>query len=77
LITYLAPVLPFTAHKAATFLGRDVDDWQALDRPMLDVPVNTFQPLITRIDPLKIQAVVDASRESLKQTGANPGMRVI
>jgi hypothetical protein len=44
---------------------------------MLDVPVNTFQPLITRIDPLKIQAVVDASRESLKQTGANPGMRVI
>jgi methionyl-tRNA synthetase len=72
LITYLAPVLPFTAQKAATFLGRDVDDWQALDRPMLDVPVNTFQPLITRIDPLKIQAMVDASRESLKQTGANP-----
>jgi len=76
LITYLAPVLPFTAQKAAAFLGQDVDDWQALDQPMLDVPVNTFQPLVTRIDPLKIQAMVDDSRESLEQTGAKPGMRV-
>ena len=75
LITYLAPVLPFTSHKAAAFLGRDVDDWQALDQAMLDVPVKTFQPLVTRIDPLKIQAMVDDSRESLKPTeaGATPG----
>ena len=76
LITYLAPVLPFTAHKAAAFLGQDVDAWQALDQPMLDVPINTFEPLVTRIDPLKIQAMVDDSRESLEQTGAKPGMRV-
>ena len=76
LITYLAPVLPFTAQKAAAFLGQDVDDWQVLSQPMLDVPVNTFQPLITRIDPLKIQAMVDDSMESLKPEGANPGMRV-
>ena len=76
LITYLAPVLPFTAQKAAAFLGQDVDDWQALDQPMLDVPVNTFQPLVTRIDPLKIKAMVDDSRESLKLAGSKPGMRV-
>jgi len=75
LITYLAPVLPFTSHKAAAFLGRDVDDWHALDQAMLDVPVKTFQPLVTRIDPLKIQAMVDDSRESLKpaEAGATPG----
>ncbi len=70
LITYLAPVLPFTALKAAAFLGQDVDDWQAIDQPMLDVPINTFQPLVTRIDPLKIQAMVDDSRESLKPAEA-------
>jgi len=71
LITYLAPVLPFTSQKAAAFLGQDVADWQALDQPMLDVPVNTFQPLVTRIDPLKIQAMVDDSRESLKPASVN------
>jgi len=70
LITYLAPVLPFTAHKAAAFLGHDIDDWQALDQPLLDVPVNTFQPLVTRVDPLKIQAMVNDSRESLKPAEA-------
>ncbi len=70
LITYLAPVLPFTAQKAAAFLGQDVDDWQELDQPMLDVPINTFEPLVTRIDPLKIQAMVNDSRESLKPVEA-------
>jgi methionyl-tRNA synthetase len=70
LITYLAPVLPFTAQGAAAFLGQDVGDWQALDQPVLDVLVNTFQPLITRIDPLKIQAMIDDSRESLKPAEA-------
>ncbi len=70
LITYLAPVLPFTSHKAAAFLGQDLDDWLALDQPVLDVPVNTFQPLVTRIDPLKIQAMVEDSRESLKPAEA-------
>jgi methionyl-tRNA synthetase len=70
LITYLAPVLPFTAQKAAAFLGRDVDDWQELGQPMLDVPINTFEPLVTRIDPLKIQAMVDDSKESLKPAEA-------
>ncbi len=74
LITYLAPVLPFTADKAAAFLGRDINDWQVLDQPMLDVPLNAFQPLVTRIDPLKIQAMVDDSKESLKpaEEGAAP-----
>ena len=70
LITYLAPVLPFTAHKAAAFLGQDVDAWQALDQPLLNVPVNTFQPLMTRIDPRKVQAMIDDSRESLKPAEA-------
>jgi len=71
LITYLAPVLPFTAHKAAAFLGQDIGNWQTLDRPVLDVPVNTFEPLVTRIDPLKIQAMVNDSRESLKPVEAS------
>jgi methionyl-tRNA synthetase len=70
LITYLAPVLPFTAQKAAAFLAQDVGNWQTLDQPVLDVPINTFEPLVTRIDPLKIQAMVDDSRESLKPAEA-------
>ncbi len=73
LMTYLTPVLPFTSKKAAAFLGKDIDNWQAIDQPMLDVPINTFQPLVTRIDPLKVQAMVDDSRDTLQPSAANPG----
>jgi methionyl-tRNA synthetase len=73
LMTFLAPVLPFTAKKAAAFLGQNIDDWQAIDQPMLDVPINTFQPLVTRIDPIKVQAMVDDSKDSLQPSATNPG----
>ena len=33
---------------------------------MLGVPINAFQPLLTRIDPLKVNSVIEASRESLQ-----------
>jgi methionyl-tRNA synthetase len=68
LISYLAPILPFTAERASAFLGRDVSDWSNMDRPLTGVEVNTFQPLLTRVDPVKVNAVVEASKESLQPT---------
>jgi len=70
LIGYLAPVLPFTAERAGAFLGTDVTDWSLLDQPLLGQAVNTFQPLLTRIDPLKVEAVVEHSKESLQPSRA-------
>ncbi|NNK38436.1 MAG: methionine--tRNA ligase [Xanthomonadales bacterium] len=70
LIGYLAPVLPFTADRAADFLGVDVADWRTLDRPLLGVPINTFQPLLTRVDPVKVERVIEDSRESLQPAAA-------
>ena len=69
LITYLAPILPFTAERASAFLASPVDQWQDLDQPLLGRTVNTFQALLQRIDPVRIEAIVDASKESL-QAGA-------
>ena len=66
LITYLAPVVPFTADIAAKFLGVSLDRWSDLDKPMLDVPINAFLPLMTRVDPLKIEAMIESSRENLQ-----------
>jgi len=66
LMSYLSPVLPFTAERAGEFLGRDVSDWSTIDKPMLGVPVNTFQPLLTRVDPVRVNSVIDASKESLQ-----------
>jgi len=65
LMTYLAPVLPFTADRAAAFLGATLSDWRLIDEPLLAAPLNTFQPLLTRIDPVKVEAVIENSKESL------------
>jgi len=70
LITYLAPILPFTSQKAAAFLGHSVQEWRVLDLPLLGVKLNTFQPLLTRIDPIRIQAMVEHSKESLQPATA-------
>jgi len=69
LISYLAPVLPFTAQHASDFLGLDVSDWSTLAEPMLGIPVNTFQPLLTRVDPVKVASVIEDSKETLQATG--------
>ena len=63
LITYLAPVVPFTAEIAAQFLAVPVDQWDDLDEPLLDVEINTFTPLMTRVDPVKIEAMIEASKD--------------
>jgi methionyl-tRNA synthetase len=76
IMTYLAPVLPFTAKKAGSFLGVNLDDWHSIDKPMLGCEINTFQPLLTRIDPLKIDAIIADSLETMK-TDQGPETEVV
>jgi len=65
-MTYLSPVLPFTAQRAGAFLGVELEDWQAIDKPLLGREINTFEPLLTRVDPEKIQAILQDSRGSMQ-----------
>ena len=68
LMTFLAPVVPFTAATAAEFLGVSLDRWADLDKPMLNVSINPFLPLMTRVDPLKIEAMIENSKENMQST---------
>jgi len=62
LMTYLKPVLPAMAARAETFLDCSLD-WTALDGPLTGHRLNRFQPLLTRIDPARVDAMIEASRE--------------
>jgi methionyl-tRNA synthetase len=68
LMTYLAPVVPITTATASEFLGISLDQWADLDKPMLGVSINAFQPLMTRVDPLKIEAMIEDSKENLQSS---------
>ena len=71
LMVYLKPVLPAMAQRAEAFLASPLD-WEALDQPLLGTRIETFVPLMNRIDPDRVQAMVDASKESTMQSPPAP-----
>lgn len=63
LVAYLQPVTPNLAEHARQFLQLDDLPWPAGAQPLTDRAVNPFKPLMTRVEPDKIAAIVDASKE--------------
>jgi methionyl-tRNA synthetase len=70
LATYLKPVMPKLAAGAERFLGLPPQSWADAGTPLLGAAINTYQPLATRVDPAAVKAVLAASAQSLKVTGA-------
>jgi methionyl-tRNA synthetase len=65
LMGWLSPILPATAEAAEQFLRIPPLTWAALAEPLLDHDIAKFQPLMTRVDPKQIEAMLDASKEDL------------
>ena len=61
LMTYLKPVLPQMAQKSELFLGLSLD-WTALNAPLQGHVINDFSPLIQRVDPDAVNAMVEHSK---------------
>ncbi len=61
----LKPVLPATVADAEQFLAAPITSFDNARRELHGHTVNPFEPLLTRIDPKRIAAMVEASKESL------------
>ena len=61
LITYLKPVLPAMAERSETFLRIDLD-WHRLAQPLLGHELSDFKPLMQRVDPESINAMVEEGK---------------
>lgn len=73
LIAYLKPVLPRLAKDSEAFLNLPEQGWpDHSTQPLLAHRINEFQPLIRRVDPDRIAAVLAASRESSAPPKASP-----
>jgi methionyl-tRNA synthetase len=62
-MTYLKPVLPAMAGKSEAFLNCSLD-WTELASPLTGHQLETFMPLLTRIDSKKVEAMVEASKDA-------------
>ncbi len=61
----LAPVLPVMARQVEDFLDAPLQRWDDADAPLRDHAIRDYKPLFTRIDPKQIQAMTEASKDTL------------
>jgi methionyl-tRNA synthetase len=61
----LKPILPTTVAAAETFLAASVADFDDARRTLFGHTIHAFEPLLGRLDPKRIEAMVEASKESL------------
>ena len=71
LMIFLAPILPRTAQLAGDFLGCGALQWKDLHEPLLDCRVSPYQPLLTRVESDKVNAMIEASKEAAQASSAS------
>lgn len=65
LVIMLKPVLPKLAAQAEEFLNVENPGWAELGDNLLDHKINRFKPLMTRIEPVFIERMIEATRADL------------
>jgi methionyl-tRNA synthetase len=70
LVTYLKPVIPGIAARAETFLAAGPLRWEDAGEPLLGHAVEPYEPLLLRIERKAVDAIVEASKESLDAAAA-------
>lgn len=72
LVIMLKPVLPQLAADAEAFLNVAPQTWADLALPLANHQLSPFNPLLTRIEQAKIDAMTEASKEDLAAEAAKP-----
>jgi methionyl-tRNA synthetase len=59
LLVYLKPVLPQVAARAERFLAGGPLAWSDAATPLLGTRIEPFEPLLARVDPARVRAILD------------------
>lgn len=62
IMIYLKPVIPTIAEKSEQFLNVAPFTWSDLQKPLLNHRIKKFEPMLTRVDPEKIDAIINDSK---------------
>ncbi|WP_111587876.1 methionine--tRNA ligase [Aeromonas salmonicida] len=69
LMAYLKPVMPLLAERAEAFLGETLT-WDGVAQQLTNHQLAPFKALFSRIEPAKIEAMIEASKEDLAKEQA-------
>ncbi len=68
IVTYLKPILPSLAEKSEIFLSIAPLSWADRSNSLTEHQINKFQPLMTRIESEKVDAMIEDSIEEPEET---------
>ncbi|WP_426269301.1 methionine--tRNA ligase [Dyella kyungheensis] len=68
----LKPVVPATVEAAERFLAAPINGFDDARAELHNHTINAFEPLLGRIDPKQVEAMVEASKDSLAPTETKP-----
>ncbi|MEO8063269.1 MAG: methionine--tRNA ligase [Pseudomonadota bacterium] len=75
LMSYLAPVMPQMAGKAGKFLNISFAEWESAATPLLDHPIQPYEPLATRLDPKVVAQLIATPPAAEKKAEAQPAKK--
>ena len=73
IMTYLKPILPGLAARSEAFLGIDALTWEDRSKPLTEHRINRFQPLMTRIESKKVEAMIADSTNMTTKVAETEG----
>jgi methionyl-tRNA synthetase len=73
LMIYLKPILPGMAEASEQFLNAGPLAWADLARPLVSHRINTFTPLMARMDMAAVEQMIEASRTEAEEQPAATG----
>jgi methionyl-tRNA synthetase len=68
LTIYLKPVLPIVAQKVEKFFAVKPFTWQDLQQPLLGHTINVYEPLMMRVDPKHVEALLEQGKKMQETT---------
>ena len=75
LVIYLSPILPVLSENARQFLNVPTLDFDSRHTALTNHTINAFSPLMSRVEKDKVDAMVNASKESLEKPQAAPSKK--
>jgi len=67
ILAYLKPIVPVTAAAGEQFLNDELT-WQSICKPLTDHKINSFKPLLTRVEQSRVDAMLEASKQETEIT---------
>ncbi|QDU91675.1 Methionine--tRNA ligase [Pirellulimonas nuda] len=72
IVVYLAPVLPKLAEQTGELLGDPITGWDQAQEPLVGTPVNKFQHMLQRVEPAKVNAMIEDSKPAEQEATDAP-----